>query len=283
MTSHITQKSEVWYCVVGGVAVGAIAGLAGGLLYANNSRRRPGKYTLSYYKGRGLAEIPRLLFTLAGVDFEDNRVAEAPSKTSNLGRMPQLKVDFKNGKSVVVGQSHPICLYVANKTNLLGDDEESAARIDEICACVKDLKEAFRKLYPYGGTPTRKDWESVWFDTLAKDADEGDRSKRQLQWYLRGIEDLVGADGFAFGKKVSLADVYLYNCLFEHYEGEFLASEFFSKEKQAKLRFPFYSASKARCRDVVKKAAPKIFEICTRFENSPAVAKYLENRTPGMF
>ena len=34
------------------------------------------EYKLTYYNGKGLAELPRLLFVYAGVQYEDNRMKD---------------------------------------------------------------------------------------------------------------------------------------------------------------------------------------------------------------
>ena len=44
-------------------------------------------YKLTYFNGRGRAEVSRLIFTVAGVEFTDDRVANWPTgKEGNLFR-----------------------------------------------------------------------------------------------------------------------------------------------------------------------------------------------------
>lgn len=76
-------------------------------------------YTLNYFNARGRAELTRLVFAAAGVEFTDKRVefadwaalkAEAP-----LGQMPYLEVD-----GVKLPQSCSIARFVAHENNLAG-------------------------------------------------------------------------------------------------------------------------------------------------------------------
>jgi glutathione S-transferase len=76
-------------------------------------------YTLNYFNGRGRAEITRLVFAAAGVEFTDKRVEfedwPALKAESPLGQMPFLEVD-----GVRIPQSCSIARYVAREHNLAG-------------------------------------------------------------------------------------------------------------------------------------------------------------------
>ena len=278
MSSHFSRDSGVWKCVAGGVVAGFLAGFATKLYLSK--RKSEKTFRLAYFPGRGLAEITRTLFATKGVTFKDDRVglADAPSKTSNLGRLPQLEVSFASGApTLVIGQSLPIAMYVAEELDLLGNSEEEKARILEICQCIKDVGDAFSKVYPYGGTP-KENWEKIWFE---EDGEE--REKRQLRWYLKRISALIlRDDGYCVGGRPSLADAYIYNRLYESFEGDFIDSDYFTKERQELSRYPFRSSAD-RTKKLLREQFPKLNKICERFGSSPGMAAHLKNRGKQMF
>ena len=53
------------------------------------------KYTLNYFNGRGRAEIIRLIFAAAGVEFTDNRIEDWPRTKAEtpIGQVPYLEID----------------------------------------------------------------------------------------------------------------------------------------------------------------------------------------------
>jgi glutathione S-transferase len=74
-------------------------------------------YTLNYFNGRGRAELTRLVFTAAGVSFNDNRITDWPATQAEtpLGQLPYLNVD-----DVKLPQSISIARFAARETNLAG-------------------------------------------------------------------------------------------------------------------------------------------------------------------
>jgi glutathione S-transferase len=76
-------------------------------------------YKLNYFNARGRAELTRLIFAAAGVQYTDNRIADWPASKGDapLGQVPYLEVD---GTKLV--QSLSIARYVARELNLAGPD-----------------------------------------------------------------------------------------------------------------------------------------------------------------
>ncbi|XP_041348819.1 hematopoietic prostaglandin D synthase-like [Gigantopelta aegis] len=95
-------------------------------------------YKLTYFDFHGRGELARLIFAIAGVPYEDERIKqeqwpELKSKMPN-GQMPVLEVDGK-----MYSQSLAIARYLANEFNLMGNTNLENLRIDEVCGTIQDL------------------------------------------------------------------------------------------------------------------------------------------------
>lgn len=93
--------------------------------------------SLTYFDGRGLGEIPRLLLHEAGVKFEDRRLKDIAALKPELpyGQVPLYQEgDFK------LVQSQAIARYIARNHNLYGKDAKEAAQIDSVVDAVGDLR-----------------------------------------------------------------------------------------------------------------------------------------------
>lgn len=93
--------------------------------------------SLTYFDGRGLGEIPRLLLHEAGVKFEDRRLKDIAALKPELpfGQVPLYQEgDFK------LVQSQAIARYIARTHNLYGKDAHEAAQIDSVIDGVNDLR-----------------------------------------------------------------------------------------------------------------------------------------------
>jgi len=98
------------------------------------------KYKLTYFNLYGRGEAARLLFALAGVEYEDERFEylsdewkQAKSKTL-FGQLPQLEID---GRPFC--QSIAITRYLANKFGFAGKTELDKLQADMIVDCLVDL------------------------------------------------------------------------------------------------------------------------------------------------
>lgn len=180
--------------------------------------------TLKYWPGRGLMEVPRMMYAIAGKfpqegAYTDLRTGEPSGNlTANCGRMPVLEV---NGEHI--GQSTAINFYVASETGLMGANTLEAAKILAITEHLKEMNTAWRGLVAYGTEPSAEALDK-WFNQGAKDvtgvADRAGYSTRYATWWMGRIEACLEDHGFAVGNKLSLADVLLYNTF-----GETLAAE----------------------------------------------------------
>ncbi|GMT23181.1 hypothetical protein PFISCL1PPCAC_14478, partial [Pristionchus fissidentatus] len=88
-------------------------------------------YKLTYFPGRGRAEVARQLFHISGTPFEDIRVPKEEWATLKakmpFGQMPLLEVDGKP-----LPQSYAIFRYLANEFGFVGDSPFESAWVDAL-------------------------------------------------------------------------------------------------------------------------------------------------------
>ena len=168
--------------------------------------------TLKYWPGRGLMEVPRFCLAINGKfngeGYTDGRFSEAPAPlAANLGRMPICQAGDE-----FVGQSAAINFFIAAENGLMGTSNLEAAQIIAVCEHIKEMRNEWGKVVPYGAEPTAELLEK-WFDTGAEDvsgtAERG--NSRYMKWWSGRIEAALHNNGFAVGNKLSLADVVIYN------------------------------------------------------------------------
>jgi len=119
-------------------------------------------FKLSYFNGRGLAEVSRLLFAISGTDYEDHRFKDIPQPDGQnlrpefnnmkenypFGQVPVLQVGGKanGGDGIILSQSRAIERYLARKFGLLGANEIEAQLIDSVGETIRDARDAYYKV-----------------------------------------------------------------------------------------------------------------------------------------
>ena len=158
-------------------------------------------YKLTYFPARGRAEVSRLIFKQAEVDFEDVRIGGEDwvkfKPNTPYGSMPVLEVDGK-----MLGGSGSIQRYLAEKFGLAGSNDFENAEIDSIIDAIGDLAQELGKLH------SEKD--------EAKKAELVEKMKTETFPKFLGIfEKLISnnASGWTYGSKVTYADFALYNVM----------------------------------------------------------------------
>ncbi|XP_064391111.1 glutathione S-transferase 1-like [Halichondria panicea] len=158
-------------------------------------------YKLTYFPARGRAEVSRLIFKQAEVDFEDVRIGGEDwvkfKPNTPYGSMPVLEVDGK-----MLGGSGSIQRYLAEKFGLAGSNDFENAEIDSIIDAIGDLAQELGKLH------SEKD--------EAKKAELVEKMKTETFPKFLGIfEKLISnnASGWIYGSKVTYADFALYNVM----------------------------------------------------------------------
>jgi glutathione S-transferase len=157
-------------------------------------------YKLTYFNGKGPAEIIRLILVAADVPFEDNRLSfEEFAKVKSTLPFQQLPVFEING-NITLCQSQAIARYLARKYNLAGKTELEQVRADMIVDCIQDT------LNPTG--PFYREQDPVKKAELKRKYIE-----EQLPVFLTNLEALLVAnnsgDSFFVGDSLTWADLFL--------------------------------------------------------------------------
>ncbi|XP_046575252.1 glutathione S-transferase 2-like [Haliotis rubra] len=157
-------------------------------------------YKLKYFQFKGRAEVCRLLFALAGQEFEDIRYSQDEWKTekSNVpfGQIPILEVD---GKSY--SQSSAICSFLARRFKLYGTGDIQALEVDQVLGVVQDISNTVIKAF----------FEK---DEARKAQFMKENKEEKLPQYFGMLEKLLeknGSTGFFVGKSITLADVTVFD------------------------------------------------------------------------
>jgi glutathione S-transferase len=158
-------------------------------------------YKLTYFNGRGRAEIIRLVLTAAGVPFEDNRI-EFDQFANIKPTLPFLQLPiFEIDGKVTLCQSHTIARYLARKYGLAGKDDLEQAQADMIVDCFDDASKPIIVFFRLEPDPVKK-------EELKKKYIE-----EQLPVFLSKLEKLLiankGGDGYFVGDGLTWADLNL--------------------------------------------------------------------------
>jgi glutathione S-transferase len=152
------------------------------------------KPRLTYFDTpRSRGEECRLALVLAGVDFEDNRIAlnmwPALKPTTPFGSLPVFEVSGKPA----VSQSNAILAHIGRRYGLLPADEWEALRLESLLSAAEDLRHAVGKTFGI------------------QDAEELKRKRAELvegpiaSWAASMEKQIVGP--FASGAQISVADL----------------------------------------------------------------------------
>jgi len=162
-------------------------------------------YKLTYFNLRARAEVARLLFAAAGVEYEDKRVQglgeewKALKPKTPFGSLPLLEVD-----GVVLCQSNTIARFLAERFGFMGSNDLENAQINIVVDCVNDILLAHSKLI-YMKDQTQKATETQKFQDEI------------LPIHLTNLQKMLnaneGGSGFFVGAKVSVADISVYHCI----------------------------------------------------------------------
>ncbi len=154
-------------------------------------------YKLTYFNGRGRAEISRYIFAQAGVDYEDNRVTGEEfgkmKPTLPAGSLPLLEVDGKP-----LAGSGSIARFLGERFNLGGETDFDNAQLDSLIDVVNDFSAQAVQAF-FGGDEEKK--------AAAKKA----LFETHLPKYFGILEKRVVAnnspDGWVYGNKLTYVDL----------------------------------------------------------------------------
>ena len=119
------------------------------------------KLVLSYFDFDGSrGEVPRLALYLAGIPFEDRRIARQDwaglRDSMPFQAMPVLEVDGK-----VISQSNTINRYVGKLAGLYPKDDWQAALVDEVMDAIEDITHKISGTFALEGEAKQKAREAL--------------------------------------------------------------------------------------------------------------------------
>ena len=197
-------------------------------------------YKLTYFKGKGRAEVTRLIFAQAGVQYEDIRVTREEWKelkpNTPYGELPVLEIDGKQ-----LAGSGPIARLVAERFNLAGSNDFENADIASIIVVLQALTEKLGGLF-FEKDETRK--------AELKKALEEEHIPKNLGALEKRAAGNNSANGWIWGAKVTYAELHAYYII-----------------SYCKMISP----------NVLDKY-PVLAKMSTSVENLPNIAKWLEER-----
>jgi glutathione S-transferase len=162
------------------------------------------QYKLIYFDLKGMAENTRMLFALAGQQYEDVRVSfdDWPSikETFPFHLLPVLDVSDEGSAPFRLAQSHAIERFVANRFNLLGKTEIERAKVDMIGEQVLDT---YRLVVDIHKKP---DSDEKW-----KELDETIRVGVPYKLALIQKQLEANSSGYLVGDCITLVDLQLLN------------------------------------------------------------------------
>jgi len=219
------------------------------------------QFQIKYFNARGAAEGSRLIFAIAGQDYEDQRfdilpgtmespdfqnAKEGGDLAMNLDRAPVLITP----EGITIGQSKAMERFLAQTFGLMGSSDTDAALIDCISEHCRDVKDAqMRKR----------------FSMFVRDRTDEEKEQAQTEWFetdmpamLAKLEACVKtistSKGCSVGSSISYADVSIY----------LLLKECFPAYQEATLE--------------AAKDCPLLLEICDSVSNHPSVKRWIETR-----
>jgi len=272
----------------GGLIAGAVLGyFASGCTQPKTTKKtsccsgsKP-TFKLSYWPGRGLAEITRVMFTVAGVEFEDERSGDRATWLSykeNCGRPPLLFVT-DSGKTIRVGQSKSIRNFVARELKMDGKNRTERAIIQTIIGHCEEMLQTFGKdICPYGESVDEEKM-NMWFNMPGVHSAE--RENRYFRWYMMYIEELCGSDGFVVGDSFTVADALIWITLRDVCTD--LPEKLYNGQPGSYMSYPFRAANLETTTNILQADFPKVYKIVENFNSCPAMEKYLAARGTQMF
>ncbi|XP_029636540.1 S-crystallin 4 [Octopus sinensis] len=164
-------------------------------------------YTLHYFNHRGRAEICRMLFAAAGVQYNDRRIesSEWGNMRSKMpcSMMPMLELDNK----IQIPQSMAMARYLAREFGFHGKNNIDMARVDYISDSFYDILDDYLRIY--------HDKDGRMMFNRSKDMNFSpekrtryqETCRRILPFLERTLEMRNGGNQFFMGDQITMADM----------------------------------------------------------------------------
>jgi len=197
---------------------------------------------LRYFNLRGRAEVLRLAFAQAGIEYTDTSFEREKwpemKPTAPFGQVPILIETSAEGTHVIP-QSLAILRHIGRIGNLYGKNEYEHTRVDYLLDEIADWRAKFN--------------EAVYYPNFCKDKNLVQKYlAEQLPHYAPLIEKQVHDNGLLVGDSITIADIAAYSFVQYHLDLE------------------------AKCLD----AYPKLKLLFETVGNSPKIAAYLPKQRP---
>ena len=157
------------------------------------------KPKLTYFNGRGLAEVARLVLAQGGVDFEDVRVEDIKAmKKDDDSVLHFSQVPLYEDKDVRLVQSDAIARYLAAKNGLYGATLAESGLIDVVIDGVGDVRTKYNPVRS-AAADKKEELSAEFFN-------------KTLPEWLHHFENWLSRSGDYFvGKRLTLADIYFFH------------------------------------------------------------------------
>ncbi|KAM7434441.1 hypothetical protein ABFA07_015471 [Porites harrisoni] len=164
------------------------------------------QYKLTYFPIRGKAECIRIVFAIAGVEFEDVRVhpQDWPKlKESGLSPSGQLPILEVNGQ--ILTQSKAILSYVAKELGLAPEDNFQLAQADMLAGVISELEDKLNAAFANEDQEKKEKALTAVRELLVSRCE-----------YFEKLLATNNKRGFFFGEKLTYADVVVFAFLNSH-------------------------------------------------------------------
>ncbi|XP_022345613.2 glutathione S-transferase-like [Crassostrea virginica] len=162
------------------------------------------KYKLTYFDLRGRAETTRLLFTVSGVAFEDERIGQEQWR-SIKHKIPGNSLPFLSIDGFLISQSMAINRHLARTFGLDGETLSQKARVDEIVEYLVAMKNKMAELPMMSDDPrTHEKAQEILksFQELMMKACTFIEAQIQI--------NMKEGNGFAVGNRLTIADIMIF-------------------------------------------------------------------------
>ncbi|XP_036358741.1 S-crystallin 3 [Octopus sinensis] len=170
-------------------------------------------YTLHYFNHRGRAEICRMLFAAAGVQYNDRRIesSEWDSMRNKMPchMMPMLELDNRTQ----IPQSMAMARYLAREFGFHGRNNMEMARVDFISDCFYDILDDYMRMYQDGNCRMMFQRSRDMSSSSDKRMRFQETCRRILPFMERTLEMYSGGSQYFMGDQMTMADMMCYCAL----------------------------------------------------------------------
>ncbi|XP_029636557.1 S-crystallin 3-like [Octopus sinensis] len=170
-------------------------------------------YTLHYFNHRGRAEICRMLFAAAGVQYNDRRIeySEWNNMRSKMPchMVPMLEIDNRHQ----IPQSMAIAMYLAREFGFHGKNNMDMARVDYISDCFYDIMDDYMRMYQDNNGRMMFQRSNSMNISSERRMRFQETCRRILPFMERTLEMRNGGNQFFMGDHMTMADMMCYCAL----------------------------------------------------------------------